>query len=113
MTRMTGPDSAVVCNLINTHRHAHMVYRAPSTRTVGRSGLQDLQNMYRMIVKIVRLRSRGPHQRIRWKVLCEGRSYAGAWDRLALAGLVGGMYDDIHTRACTHTHTVAFDQRFL
>ena len=23
MTRMTGPDSAVMCNLINTHTHTH------------------------------------------------------------------------------------------
>ena len=112
MARMTGPDSAVMCNSINTHRHTHTVYRAPSTRTLGRSGLQDLQNMYRMIVKIARIRSRGPHQRIRWKVLCEGRFYAGARDRLALAGLVGGMYDGndcrqettcLHSISCTKT----------
>ena len=24
MTRMTGPDCAVMCNLINTHTHTHM-----------------------------------------------------------------------------------------
>ena len=24
MTRMTGPDCAVMCNLINTHTHAHI-----------------------------------------------------------------------------------------
>ena len=23
MTRMTGPDCAVICNLINTHTHTH------------------------------------------------------------------------------------------
>ena len=25
MTRMTGPDCAVMCNLINTHTHTHKV----------------------------------------------------------------------------------------
>ena len=25
MTRMTGPDCAVMCNLINTHSHTHRV----------------------------------------------------------------------------------------
>ena len=24
MTRMTGPDCAVMCNLINTHTHTHI-----------------------------------------------------------------------------------------
>ena len=24
MTRMTGPDCAVICNLINTHTHTHI-----------------------------------------------------------------------------------------
>ena len=26
MTRMTGPDCAVMCNLINTHTHTHTSY---------------------------------------------------------------------------------------
>ena len=30
MTRMTGPDCAVMCNLINTHTHTHRM-----TRTTG------------------------------------------------------------------------------
>ena len=30
MTRMTGPDCVVMCNLINTHTHTHMRERAPT-----------------------------------------------------------------------------------
>ena len=26
MTRMTGPDCVVMCNLINTHTHTHIIY---------------------------------------------------------------------------------------
>ena len=29
MTRMTGPDYAVMCNLINTHTHTHTVAANP------------------------------------------------------------------------------------
>ena len=29
MTRMTGPDCAVMCNLINTHTHTHTVAANP------------------------------------------------------------------------------------
>ena len=34
MTRMTGPDCAVMCNLINTHTHVH-------TYTHDRNGSGD------------------------------------------------------------------------
>ena len=36
MTRMTGPDCVVMCNLINTHTHTHI---AGSTITESRIGL--------------------------------------------------------------------------
>ena len=32
MTRMAGPDCAVMCNLINTHTHTHTVWSATSYR---------------------------------------------------------------------------------
>ena len=31
MTRMTGPDCVVMCNLINTHTHTHTLPGTPST----------------------------------------------------------------------------------
>ena len=37
MTRMTGPDCAVMCNLINTHTHTH-------TRTPDGNGDDDNGN---------------------------------------------------------------------
>ena len=33
MTRMTGPDCAVMCNLINTHTHTH---------TLSSAGMPDM-----------------------------------------------------------------------
>ena len=33
MTRMTGPDCAVMCNLINTHTHTH-THTQTNTQTV-------------------------------------------------------------------------------
>ena len=33
MTRMTGPDCAVMCNLINTHTHTHMEMGTGTTIT--------------------------------------------------------------------------------
>ena len=36
MTRMTGPDCAVMCNLINTHTHAHTrIHTHRATRKQG------------------------------------------------------------------------------
>ena len=29
MTRMTGPDCAAICNLINIHTHTHTCYKSP------------------------------------------------------------------------------------
>ena len=38
MTRMTGPDCAVMCNLINTHAHTHI-----HTHTHAGGGAQGAQ----------------------------------------------------------------------
>ena len=36
MTRMTGPDCVVMCNLINTHTHTHTHTRIGLGRAEGR-----------------------------------------------------------------------------
>ena len=38
MTRMTGPDCAVMCNLINIHAYID-IHREVLARDVGRSGV--------------------------------------------------------------------------
>ena len=42
MTRMTGPDCVVMCNLINTHTHTHThthgAYNEDNKRTRGQKG---------------------------------------------------------------------------
>ena len=35
MTRMTGPDCVVMCNLINTHTHTHTHTHTPLSRLIG------------------------------------------------------------------------------
>ena len=51
MTRMTGPDCAVMCNLINTHTHTHHRHKQPSrmractlVELVGLVGLDRCQS---------------------------------------------------------------------
>ena len=39
MTRMAGPDSAVMCNLINTHTHTHTHTRVAWNDSDDRAGL--------------------------------------------------------------------------
>ena len=36
MTRMTGPDCAVMCNLTNTHTHAHTADRPGSSEVTSK-----------------------------------------------------------------------------
>ena len=35
MTRMTGPDCAVMCNLINTHTHTHIPSHQVEDQSTG------------------------------------------------------------------------------
>ena len=54
MTRMTGPDCVVMCNLINTHTHTHTVRTVPEMGTgttitgtrigLGRAGQKSARN---------------------------------------------------------------------
>ena len=37
MTRMTRPDCAVMCNLINTHTHTHITETGPGVKTSGQT----------------------------------------------------------------------------
>ena len=39
MTRMTGPDCAVMCNLINTHTHIHTHSKETKEETQGIQGV--------------------------------------------------------------------------
>ena len=43
MTRMTGPDCAVMCNLINTHTHAHTHTHA--VQETGETGVESEKNV--------------------------------------------------------------------
>ena len=39
MTKMTGPDCAVMCNLINTHTHTHTHGKVQGSAGEGRHGI--------------------------------------------------------------------------
>ena len=72
MTRMTRPDCAVMCNLINTHTHTHLshsivyykgeiatklvFYIADITRTLNH--LLKFQDLYRYFQFLLRLNSK-------------------------------------------------------
>ena len=43
MTRMTGPDCAVMCNLINTHTHKHTHTPSPGSNKEAGGGAQGAQ----------------------------------------------------------------------
>ena len=51
MTRMTGPDRAVMCNLINTHTHMYVVTHSKIMDQQGKvanpaRGLLNRENKY-------------------------------------------------------------------
>ena len=41
MTRMTGPDCAVICNLINTHTHIHTHYKKSREMFLGAKNMRN------------------------------------------------------------------------
>ena len=43
MTRMTRPDCAVMCNLINTHTHTHTHTHTPGSNKEAGGGAQGAQ----------------------------------------------------------------------
>ena len=45
MTRMTGPDCAVMCNLINTHTHTHTHARPGREEDTARLGQADARRL--------------------------------------------------------------------
>ena len=50
MTRMTRPDCAVMCNLINTHTHTHTSARnrkiaVDAVRETGETGVESGKNV--------------------------------------------------------------------
>ena len=46
MTRMTGPDCVVMCNLINTHTHTH-THTYTHTHTQYSSGPPEMQVLFK------------------------------------------------------------------
>ena len=46
MTRMTGPDCAVMCNLINTHTHTHIQNGEEDTPMPGYTDARRLGERY-------------------------------------------------------------------
>ena len=45
MTRMTGPDCVVMCNLINTHTHTHTHTRTPIGLGRAEGGQKSARNL--------------------------------------------------------------------
>ena len=66
MTRMTGPDCAVMCNLINTHTHTH-THKHTHTHALhahrGKRLLQDLQTHESVATKRAMVRFRGAREK--------------------------------------------------
>ena len=62
MTRMTGPDCAVMCNLINTHTHTHIrkSYRVFFTRRARYHKSYGIQSVHIYIRNILQYRPRSP-----------------------------------------------------
>ena len=57
MTRMTGPDCVVMCNLINTYIHTYILHTSHAHR--GKQLLQDLQTQENTVMKRAMVRFRG------------------------------------------------------